>query len=564
MLSLLLSSTPAQARTAVVPRLHGQGVDPTLLANISELLADEVRFHDKYSEVILLSTEESNITPECLRSTRCVYKHAKKKGSRVAVAGKVFVTGDKLEFYLVLCDRGYFKRNLRFQIDNDILAIAEGLSPYVKELILGKSKKKKNVQSAPVEEVVPVSQEPIILNEDEQVDIQIDDSETENLMGGDGLGWGSEDVPVKPISKEEREQEAQEKLAAARKQEAKNAAIEQKEREAQELLERVRREKEEQERLERERKERERLERERKEQERLEREKRKKEEKERLERERKEQERLKRERKEQERLERERKKRESAQSEEEKAAALLAAMRREKDQQEANAAQREEEKAAALLAAMRKEKENEARLEPVEKTPNSITSDFDFDSPTKPKKKKKAQRRRKTTSSYGDVKARVTARIGVSKFQTLPAFITYGGEISYFPIPYFDIVVGAEGFATRRLISSDLLEEGESTQQWNTILPINVGGLYHFDMESIIPYIGADIVMLPGYVREASSMAMGMRLRTGIDFPVADTLHFNINLAVGFLSGKDFQLVQADLQSFGALPQFSAGTSFLF
>ena len=239
LLSLLLSSTPAQARTAVVPRLHGQGVDPTLLANISELLADEVRFHDKYSEVILLSTDESEITPECLRSTRCVYKHAKKKGSRVAVAGKVFVTGDKLEFYLVLCDKGYFKRNLRFQIDNDILAIAEGLAPYVKELILGKSKKSKTVQAAPVEEIAPVTQEPIILNEDEQVDIQIDDSETENLMGGDGLGWGSEDVPVKPISKEDREKEAQEKLAAARRQEAEQNAIKQKEREAQELLERV-------------------------------------------------------------------------------------------------------------------------------------------------------------------------------------------------------------------------------------------------------------------------------------------------------------------------------------
>ena len=551
LLSLLLSSNPAQARTAVVPRLHGQGVDPNLLANISELLADEVRFHDKYSEVILLSTEESEITPECLRSTRCVYKHAKKKGSRVAVAGKVFVTGDKLEFYLVLCDKGYFKRNLRFQIENDILAIAEGLSPYVKELILGKSKKKEPAKPAQVEEVVPVTQEPIILNEDEQVDIQIDDSETENLMGGDGLGWGSEDVPDKPISKEDREQEAQEKLAAARKQEAARAAQEQKEREAQALLERARKEKEEKERLERERKERERLEKERLEQERLEKERKKREEKERLERERKE-------RKERERLEKERKKREASQSEEEKAAALLAAMRKEK-------AQKEEEKAAALLAAMRKEKEQETILDPVDEPPQTITSDFDFDAPTKPKKKKKKkQKRAKSSSSYEDVKARVTARVGVSKFQTLPAFITYGGEISYFPIPYFDIVVGAEGFATRRLISSELLEEGESPQQWNTILPINVGGLYHVDMETIIPYIGADIVMLPGYVREASSMAMGMRIRTGIDFPVADTLNFNINIAAGFLSGKDFQLVQADLQSFGALPQFSAGTSFLF
>ena len=558
LLSLFLQSSPAFARTAVVPHLHGQGVDENLLLNISRLLADEVRFHDQYSEVILLDSEESEITPECLRSTRCVYKHAKKKGSRVAVAGKVFVTGEKLEFYLVLCDKGYFKRNLRFQLDNDIMAIAEGLSPYIKELILGKSKKKSTPPpQEKLEEVMPVTQEPIILNADEQVDITIDDSETENLMGGDGLGWGSEDVLAKPVSKEERNKEAKEKLATATKREQERLEKERREREERERLERERREKEERERLERERREQERLEkerREREERERLERERREKEERERL----------KRERREQERLERERRRKQSSQSEEEKAAALLSAMRQEK-------AQKEEEKAAELLRAMRKEKEETFDLDPVEKPPETITSDFDFDTPTKPKKKKKVKKPKKkkpkkknSSSSYEDIKARVTARIGVSKFQTLPAFITYGGEISYFPIPNFDIVVGAEAFATRRLISSDMLEEGESPQQWNTILPVNIGGLYHMDMEAILPYIGADIVMLPGYVRESSSMAMGLRLRTGIDFPVADTLHFNINISAGFLSGADFQLVQADLQSFGALPQFSAGTSFLF
>ena len=95
LLSLLLSTNPAQARTAVVPRLHGQGVDPNLLSNISELLADEVRFHDKYSEVILLSVEESEITPECLRSTRCVYKHAKNDFRDLGIWSLVLRIGTK-------------------------------------------------------------------------------------------------------------------------------------------------------------------------------------------------------------------------------------------------------------------------------------------------------------------------------------------------------------------------------------------------------------------------------------------------------------------------------------
>merc|ERR1711981_1109562 len=100
-LSLFLSN--AYAGSAIIPLLHGQGVDANLILNVSQLLADEVRVHNKYSSVKLLNSADSKITPECLRSTVCVYRHAKKKGSRTAIAGKVFVTGEKLEFYIVLC-----------------------------------------------------------------------------------------------------------------------------------------------------------------------------------------------------------------------------------------------------------------------------------------------------------------------------------------------------------------------------------------------------------------------------------------------------------------------------
>jgi hypothetical protein len=532
LLSLFLSSNPSQAGTAVVPHLHGQGLDQNLLMNISRLLADEVQFHDKYSDVHFLSLEESKITPDCLRSTRCVYKHAKLKGSRTAIAGKVFVTGDKLEFYLVLCERGYFKRNIRFQLDNDVLAIAAGITPYVEELVMGKPKKSARVEQP---EEVSTPSAPIILNEDEQVDINIDDSETEDLMGGSDLGWGAEDVPVKPVSKEDQKEEERRKLQSAQNREKEGAKLE-RERLEKERLERDQREQKERERLEKERREREKRER-------LEKERREREERERLERERREQ-------KERERLERER----------------LEKERRNKKRQSEQSGLGEEEKAAALLAAMRREKEESQErfeLEPVTGPPEPIMSDFDLDTPTKPKKKKK-KKKKKSPRSSEETKVRITARVGVSKFQTLPTFITYGGEISYFLVPNFDIVIGAEAFATKRLISSDLLEQGESPVQWNTIIPINIGGLYHIDMEAIIPYVGADIVMLPGYVREANSAAMGMRLRTGIDFPVADKLHFNVNISAGFWSGEDFKVVQADLESFGAIPQFSGGVSFLF
>ena len=69
----------AHAGTAVVPMIHGQGVDDAQILNITRLIADEVDYHNKYSDVTVLSSKDSKITPECLRSTRCVYKHAQKK-----------------------------------------------------------------------------------------------------------------------------------------------------------------------------------------------------------------------------------------------------------------------------------------------------------------------------------------------------------------------------------------------------------------------------------------------------------------------------------------------------
>ena len=260
-LSLFLSN--AYAGSAIIPLLHGQGVDANLILNVSQLLADEVRVHNKYSSVQLLNSDESKITPECLRSTVCVYRHAKKKGSRTTIAGKVFVTGEKLEFYIVLCERGYFKRKLRFQLDNDILAIAEGLSPHIEELIVGKPKKSKKTNVTEPEEVeaAPIQSKPVILNKDEQVDITIDDSITDNLMDND-LGWGAEDVPAVPVSKEDRKAEDRKKLEQAQEQDRlarEKKAREEKVRLERERLERERLEKERQVRLERERLERERM-----------------------------------------------------------------------------------------------------------------------------------------------------------------------------------------------------------------------------------------------------------------------------------------------------------------
>ena len=108
------------------------------------------------------------------------------------------------------------------------------------------------------------------------------------------------------------------------------------------------------------------------------------------------------------------------------------------------------------------------------------------------------------------------------------------------------------------------MPEGASPYQWNTVLPINVGALYQIDMNAIQPYLGADFIVIPGYVREGASTATGARIRTGMDIPIASNFSFNVNLSLGFWSGEEFKQVQANLEESGAVPQFSAGTAFLF
>ena len=146
--SLFMLSTPAFAGSAVVPLLHGQGVDTDKLIQYSRLIASEVEYHEKYDKVTTLNEKESKITPECLRSTRCVYKHGRAKGATTVIAGKVLIKDSKLEFYIVLCQRGYFKRNVRFQLENETLAVAEGLGAYIEDLVVG-TKKKKVVKKEP-------------------------------------------------------------------------------------------------------------------------------------------------------------------------------------------------------------------------------------------------------------------------------------------------------------------------------------------------------------------------------------------------------------------------------
>lgn len=157
-----------------------------------------------------------------------------------------------------------------------------------------------------------------------------------------------------------------------------------------------------------------------------------------------------------------------------------------------------------------------------------------------------------------------TPRIGLAKFQTIPVFFQIGLEWSRRIDSLYAVVFGVESYSARRVISYEQLIEGQSNVQWNTLIELHVGFHRRQKIKGIEAYFGCDLLMLPNYIRSSGSTAFGARIRGGFDLPVSKTFYININSSLGFWSGKYFQLVQADLNSFGLIPNVSIGAVFRF
>ena len=103
---------------------------------------------------------------------------------------------------------------------------------------------------------------------------------------------------------------------------------------------------------------------------------------------------------------------------------------------------------------------------------------------------------------------------------------------------------------------------------WNIIIPVNVGANYYLSSNKVAPYVGADLLILPGYLRDeygnANGVATGGRARGGADISITDSMKFNINASLGFWSGQGFSLVQQGFSTSSLVPQISMGTSFAF
>ena len=157
----------------------------------------------------------------------------------------------------------------------------------------------------------------------------------------------------------------------------------------------------------------------------------------------------------------------------------------------------------------------------------------------------------------------LAGRLGFAPYQGL-GFVTYGAEVGYLVTGGLAIAGGIEAYSVQRTIPPEQLEPGESVKQWNTILPLNIGLQYHIGQSKVRPYLGAEMLVVPGIVRGSSTPAMGARGRLGANFFVADAVALNLNGAIGFLGGKDITTIEDGMDNGAVSPQVSGGTVLFF
>ena len=69
--------------------------------------------------------------------------------------------------------------------------------------------------------------------------------------------------------------------------------------------------------------------------------------------------------------------------------------------------------------------------------------------------------------------------------------------------------------------------------------------------------------MLTPYTKDFK-IAVGARARAGTDVMISKTVGVNLGVSTGAWYGSRFDSIEEGLKDFGIVPQFTAGTSFLF
>ena len=523
----LVAPSAALATEAVVPPLISNGVDPLIVLNMTSLLSSEMDFMSDFDGVTQLDSRPAAFNSKCLGSAGCLAGIAREGGGNALVGGAVSALGNKFDLYLVYVKDGRIVRAKEFQVPNVPSVIADSMGGYVRELVTGVAPAAAAAQASGTVDTE--------MFEDEEDDfamgaaVATGGGATNSRRINTPQGAGSNeldgfDFDADPEADAQRAREAAEAERRAEEERRAAALAAQREREAAE-----RRQRAEEERRRREDDERRRRE------------------------------------------------------EEAAAAAALAASQQAEEEEELSFGD-----ADITFAPIPMHLEDEP-------PPADSSSDFAFtpdpdpdpgydaddgyagldeEEPARrerPERQPRAAKERSSRdtssrtldrrpSSGGDAPAAVAAtRLGYANFQGL-GFVTYGAEVSFLATDSLAIIAGVEAYSTRRDVPEDLQARGAPPEVWNTILPFNLGLAYRFLDGDIQPYAGGDVVLIPGYVKEASGLATGLRLRGGSDFMVSDAFGFNVNFSLGVWAGQNFEEIETAASSAAFTPQFSLGT----
>lgn len=163
----------------------------------------------------------------------------------------------------------------------------------------------------------------------------------------------------------------------------------------------------------------------------------------------------------------------------------------------------------------------------------------------------------------------IALRGGYSPYYGL-GFLTYGAEGALnIADSGVHLVAGLQGWSVQRQVPERFQTAGGPTTGWNTIYPFNAGAVYKADLMDgqVRPYGGGDLILAQYYAPADGSggkLSFGLRARAGVDFMVHRNFGFNADLAVGFWTGNDWEIIERGVKNAGLLPQVSAGVVVAF
>ena len=505
----------ALAKDAAVSPLVSRGVDPLVVLNLTSLISSELDFMGAYEAVDQISTMPAGMNVACISSPTCLAGIAKANGAQAIVAGTVAIVGNKLDLTLVLEDSGRIVRKKQFTLPNIPSVIADAMSGHIKELVTGESA----TQAAAANSMGGLEELSMgdIMEDEEDVVIDATSlssgsrgsssyNDEEDLRGID-MAIEVEDAPAPRAS------EARRTSTPAPEPKRTPPPVEEVEPEEEIVFGRPAA---------------------------------------------------------------------SEISVEEISFGSAASQIRidsnddgpavasnddNYNTRSSSSRYSEDERPSTSRSSSRYTDDDEDDRSSARSSSSRSSSSSSRSSSSSSRYNDLEERgsgsKSNKSSKGGNTRATVAARLGFSKFQSLN-FLTYGGEAAFMATKNLAIVGGIEAYSSKRAVPKVLADGQEGVTQWNTILPFNLGFQYKLGANKVKPFLGADVVFIPGYVQEAGGLALGARARLGVDFQVASSVSLSLNGSTGYWSGQHFNAVAQGMKNSGIVPQISVGTLFAF